>query len=117
MHRTLPWLFMTGGSGQVYAGYKITESIGIAAANVPNQGNAHFIAFVTIIPGVIIAMTGLFQAVTNHFIRQKRLEIEARVKRLEMGLPCDDVDCPIQRIAREGVPRPELFGTATKTPK
>lgn len=113
VHRLMPWLFLTGGSGQVYAGIKIGETLGIAQQG-GGQGQGYFLAFVTIIPGVIIAGTGLFQAIANHHMKQKRLEIEARLKRVELGMPCDDKECPIQRIAREGVPKIDFLGRATR---
>lgn len=106
-----PLLLITGGLGQVLVGFGVAQQVAGPNAQAPS----HLVALITIVPGAILGFAGILQIVSNHLIKQKRIEIETRLRRLEMNLPCDDADCPIQRIASRR-PIPPIFG-ATKSAK
>lgn len=106
-----PLLLITGGLGQVLVGFGVAQQVAGPNAQAPS----HLVALITIVPGAILGFAGILQIVSNHLIKQKRIEIETRLRRLEMNLPCDDHDCPIQRIASRK-PIPPIFG-ATKAAK
>ena len=109
LQKAVSLLFIGGGTGQAAIGYELSKSVAIAQQQVP--ANAASIALVTIIPGIIIAIGGLLQIASNHFTRLRRIEIETRLKRLELGMPCDDKTCPIQQIAsRKAIPQIQIFG-------
>lgn len=97
--KTVPYLLITGGAGQVIAGVEVAKAQDAA----PLAAASGWASLVLIIPGVIFAIGGVLQILLNHVTKAKRLEIETRLKRLEMGLPCDDVECPIQQIASRRV--------------
>lgn len=101
----VPWLLVTGGIGHAAAGREIAK----AANPIAQQADPLLLAALTIVPGVIFAVGGLIQIGLNYFTKLKRIEIETRLKRLEMGLPCEDHACPIQKIATRR-PLPSLFG-------
>lgn len=108
LQKAVSLLFIGGGTGQAAIGYELSKSASIAQQQVP--ANAASFALVTIIPGIIIAIGGLLQIASNHFTRLRRIEIETRIKRLELGLPCDDKSCPIQQIAsRKSIPAVNVF--------
>lgn len=112
LQKAVSWLFIGGGTGQAAVGYELSKTASIAQ----QAPNATSLALVTIIPGIIIAVGGLLQIASNHFTRLRRIEIETRLKRLELGMPCDDASCPIQRIASHR-PVTQIFGkTATAKP-
>jgi hypothetical protein len=98
--KAVPYLMITGGAGQVIAGVEVAKAQDVAQPLAQMTGWA---SLVLIIPGVIFAAGGVLQIILNHLTKQKRIEIETRLKRLEMGLPCDDVQCPIQQIASRRV--------------
>lgn len=105
-----PLLLITGGIGQVLVGFGVAQQVAPNAA-----ASSHLVALITIVPGAILGVAGLLQIVSNHLTKQKRIEIETRLKRLEMGLPCEDNHCPVQKIANRK-PIPPIFG-ATKAAK
>lgn len=94
--KIVPYLLITGGAGQVIAGVEVAKAQEVAQPLAQATGWA---SLVLIIPGVIFAAGGVLQIILNHLTKAKRIEIETRLKRLEMGLPCDDAQCPIQQIA------------------
>lgn len=98
--KAVPYLLITGGAGQVIAGVEVAKAQDVAQPLAQATGWA---SLVLIIPGVIFAIGGVLQIVLNHLSKEKRIEIETRLKRLEMGLPCDDAECPIQQIASRRV--------------
>lgn len=110
LQKAVSWLFICGGTGQAALGYELSKSAAVAQ----QAPNATSLALVTIIPGIIIAVGGLLQIASNHFTRLRRIEIETRLKRLEMGLPCDDAQCPIQQIASRRVAK---FDAVFASPK
>jgi hypothetical protein len=100
--KAVPYLMIAGGAGQVVAGVEVAKVQNVAEPIAQATGWA---AMVLIIPGVIFAIGGVLQIVLNYLTKEKRIEIETRLKRLEMGLPCDDAECPIQKIASRRVAR------------
>jgi hypothetical protein len=94
--KAVPYLLITGGATQVIAGVEVAKAQEVAQPLAHANGWA---SLVLIIPGTILAIGGVLQILLNFVTKQKRIEIETRLKRLEMGLPCDDAECPIQQIA------------------
>ncbi len=100
LSKAVPFLMIAGGAGQVIAGVEVAKAQDVAQPLAAASGWA---SLVLIIPGVIFAAGGVLQIILNHMTKAKRIEIETRLKRLEMGLPCDDAECPIQQIASRRV--------------
>jgi hypothetical protein len=100
--KAVPYLMVIGGAGQVVAGVEVAKVQNVTEPIAQATGWA---SMVLIIPGVIFAIGGVLQIILNHLTKEKRIEIETRLKRLEMGLPCDDAECPIQQIASRRVAR------------
>jgi hypothetical protein len=112
--KAVPFLMITGGAGQVIAGVEVAKAQDVA----PIAQAGGWASLVLIIPGMIFAVGGVLQIVLNHLTKQKRIEIETRLKRLEMGLPCDDSECPIQQIASRRVAKfDSVFGKPVKAAK
>lgn len=93
--KVAPWLFLSAGIGQIAVGAEVAK----AAEQPVAAPDTLFLTMITVVPGVIFALGGVLQIVSNHFTKQKRIEVETRLKRLEMGIPCDDKLCLIQRAA------------------
>jgi len=106
--KAVPFLMIAGGAGQVIAGVEVAKAQDVVQPLAQAGGWA---SLVLIIPGVIFAVGGVLQIVLNHLTKAKRIEIETRLRRLEMGLPCDDAECPIQQIASRRVAKfDSIFG-------
>lgn len=113
--KAVPCLMIVGGAGQVVAGVEVAKAQPVVE---PLSQVTGWASLVLIIPGVIFAIGGILQILLNHMTKQKRIEIETRLKRLEMGLPCDDAECPIQQIASRRVARFDaVFSSPTRDGK
>ena len=102
LSQAVPYLMILGGAGQVVAGVEVAK---VQEAAEPLAQVTGWASMVLIIPGVIFAVGGILQIILNHLTKQKRIEIETRLRRLEMGLPCEDAECPIQQIASRRMAR------------
>jgi hypothetical protein len=114
LSKAVPFLLIAGGAGQVIAGVEVAKAQDVAQPLAAATGWA---SLVLIIPGVIFAIGGVLQIVLNYLTKEKRIEIETRLKRLEMGLPCDDAECPIQQIASRRVAKFDAVFSSTKHAK
>ena len=103
--QVVPSPLLSCGIPQAAAAVEIAK----AGGPVAQQADPLLLAALTIVPGVIFAVGGLIQIALNYFTKLKRIEIETRLRRLEMGLPCEDHQCPIQKLATRR-PLPPLFG-------
>jgi hypothetical protein len=110
IQKALPYLMVAGGGGQVAVGVEVAKMQAAAPAPVATSSWA---ALIFIVPGVMFAAGGILQIILNFVTKQKRIEIETRLRRLEMGLPCEDAACPIQRIATAKTAPVRVFGGTT----